>query len=253
MSTADPRGSGDHAIRTDAISKHFGAVRAIDELSLAVERGLTTSVVGPNGSGKSTLVNVLSGVLPLDGGLVVIDGTGLRVVRPHEISQRGLTRTFQEVRLFDQIKVIDNILVVLTERRVIPSLLQRRNERLRRRARQILETVGMWEKREALASELSYGQRKLLEIGRALAMDSETFLFDEPFAGLFPQMLERVKAILQQIRKEERTIVFISHNMEIVRELSDRIIVLESGTMLAEGEVEPVLSSPEVIEAYLGY
>ena len=84
-------------------------------------------------------------------------------------------------------------------------------------------------------------------------MGSETFLFDEPFAGLFPQMLERVKAILQRIRKEERTIVFISHNMEIVRELSDRIIVLESGTMLAEGEVEPVLSSPEVIEAYLGY
>ncbi len=253
MSAVGPQEAGPQALQTDAISKHFGAVRAIDELSLAVRRGVTTSVVGPNGSGKSTLVNVLSGVLPLDGGLVVIDGVRLRVVRSHEISQRGLTRTFQEVRLFDQVKVLDNILVVLTERRLLPSLMQRRNPTLRRRAREILETVGMWEKRDALAGDLSYGQRKLLEIGRALAMGAETYLFDEPFAGLFPQMLERVKVLLQRMRAEGRTIVFISHNMDIVRELSDRVIVLESGTMLAEGEVAPVLASPAVIEAYLGY
>lgn len=252
MSAAGQPGTGGHAIGTEVISKHFGAVRAIDELSLAIDRGVTTSVVGPNGSGKSTLVNVLSGVLPLDGGLVVLDGARLRVVRSHEVSQRGLTRTFQEVRLFDQISVIDNILVVLSERRLLPSLLQRRNRGLQRRAREILEGVGMWEKRDALAGELSYGQRKLIEIGRALAMGAETYLLDEPFAGLFPQMVEQVKAILRQMRAEERTIVFISHNMEIVRELSDRIIVLESGALLAEGLVEPVLASPEVIEAYLG-
>lgn len=250
----EPRQSGaeSHALRTDGISKHFGAVRAIDELTLAIRRGVTTSVVGPNGSGKSTLVNVLSGVLPLDGGLVIIDGQGLRVVRSHDIAQRGLTRTFQEVRLFDQIKVIDNILVVLTERRLVPALLQRRNRSLYGRAREILELVGMWEKRDALAGELSYGQRKLIEIGRALAMGAEIYLLDEPFAGLFPQMVERVKAILRRMREERRTIVFISHNMEIVRELSDQIVVLESGSLLAEGQVDPVLASPEVIEAYLG-
>lgn len=252
MKGAEQPRAGTHAIRTEVISKHFGAVRAIDELSLAVSRGVTTSVVGPNGSGKSTLVNVLSGVLPLDGGLVVLDGARLRVVRAHEISQRGLTRTFQEVRLFDQITVYDNILVVLTERRLLPALLQRRNRGLQRQAREILELVGMWEKRDALAGELSYGQRKLIEIGRALAMGAETYLLDEPFAGLFPQMVERVKAILRRMRAENRTIVFISHNMEIVRELSDRIIVMESGALLAEGQVGPVLASPEVIEAYLG-
>lgn len=252
MSASGQPGPGGHAIRTEIISKHFGAVRAIDELTLAIRQGVTTSIVGPNGSGKSTLVNVLSGVLPLDGGLVIVDGARLRVVRSHEISQRGLTRTFQEVRLFDQISVIDNILVVLTERRLLPALLQRRNRRLHRRAREILELVGMWEKRDALAGELSYGQRKLLEIGRVMAMGVEIYLFDEPFAGLFPQMVERVKAILRRMRAEGRTIVFISHNMEIVRELSDRIIVLESGALLAEGLVEPVLASPEVIEAYLG-
>ena len=245
-------GTDVRALQTEGISKHFGAVRAIDELSIAIGRGVTTSVVGPNGSGKSTLVNVLSGVLPLDGGLVIVDGARLRVVRSHEIAERGLTRTFQEVRLFDQISVIDNILVVLTERRLLPALLQRRNRDLQQRAREILEMVGMWEKRDALAGELSYGQRKLIEIGRALAMGAEIHLFDEPFAGLFPQMVERVKAILRQMRADRRTIVFISHNMEIVRELSDRIIVLESGALLAEGQVGPVLASPEVIEAYLG-
>ena len=240
------------ALETDSISKHFGAVKAVDELSLSIPRQGTTSIVGPNGSGKSTLVNLLSGVLPLDGGMVIIDGAGLRVVHAHETPAHGLTRTFQEVRLFDQITVWDNIMVVLTERKLFPSLLERVRPANRRKAQEILESVGMWEKRDSMAMELSYGQRKLLEIGRAMAMDVQTYLFDEPFAGLFPQMLERVKDIMKRMRADGYTIVFVSHNMEIVRELSDRIIVLDSGTLLATGDVEPVLGSEEVIEAYLG-
>ena len=245
-------GDGSLALQTDGISKHFGAVRAVDELSLSIPRQGTTSIVGPNGSGKSTLVNLLSGVLPLDGGMVIIDGVGLRVVRAHETPAHGLTRTFQEVRLFDQIKVWDNIMVVLTERRLFPSLLERVKPATRQKAQHILESVGMWEKRDSLAMDLSYGQRKLLEIGRAMAMDVQTYLFDEPFAGLFPQMVERVKDIMKQMRADGYTIVFVSHNMEIVRELSDRIIVLDSGALLAAGDVEPVLGSEEVIDAYLG-
>ena len=242
----------DYALETQAISKHFGAVRAVDELSLSIPRQGTTSIVGPNGSGKSTLVNLLSGVLPLDGGMVIIDGAGLRVVKAYETPDHGLTRTFQEVRLFDQITVWDNIMVVLTERRLFPSLFERTRPSTRQKAQSILEQVGMWEKRDSLAQELSYGQRKLLEIGRALAMNVQTYLLDEPFAGLFPQMLERVKDIMKQMREDGRTIVFVSHNMDIVRELSDRIIVLDSGALLAAGDVEPVLNSEEVIEAYLG-
>jgi ABC-type branched-subunit amino acid transport system ATPase component len=245
-------GDGSLALQTDGISKHFGAVRAVDELSLSIPRQGTTSIVGPNGSGKSTLVNLLSGVLPLDGGMVIIDGVGLRVVRAHETPAHGLTRTFQEVRLFDQITVWDNIMVVLTERRLFPSLLERVKPATRQKAQHILESVGMWEKRDSLAMDLSYGQRKLLEIGRVMAMDVQTYLFDEPFAGLFPQMVERVKDIMKQMRADGYTIVFVSHNMEIVRELSDRIIVLDSGALLAAGDVEPVLGSEEVIEAYLG-
>ena len=240
-------------LRTEEISKHFGAVRAVDRLSLSIFRQWITCIVGPNGSGKSTLVDLLSGMLPLDEGVVLIDGVGLRVLKPYEAPGRGVTRTFQDVRLFDQISVWDNIMVVLTDRRVFPSLLERTRPHHREKAERILQSVGMWEKRDSMAMDLSYGQRKLLEIGRAMAMDVSIYLFDEPFAGLFPQMLERVKAILKEMREQGNTIVFVSHNMDIVRELSDHLFVLDSGTLLAAGEVEEVLARPDVIDAYLGH
>ena len=172
-------------LRTKEISKHFGAVKAVDRLSMSIFREWITCIVGPNGSGKSTLVNLLSGILPLDEGIVVIDGVGLKVVRAHETPAHGITRTFQEVRLFDQISVWDNIMVVLTARPVVRALIQREQRSHKERAEDILKKVGMWEKRDALAMDLSYGQRKLLEIGRAMALDVNIYLFDEPFAGLF--------------------------------------------------------------------
>ena len=252
MSTAEKEVFGPYSLETTQLSKHFGAVRAVDQLTLSIPKKGMTSIVGPNGSGKSTLVNLLSGTLPIDAGLVIIDEVGLKVVKTHETATHGLTRTFQEVRLFDQITVWDNIMVVLTDRRLFPSLVERAKPAYKEKTQEILESVDMWEKRRALAMNLSYGQRKLLEIGRATAMEVGIYLFDEPFAGLFPQMLERVKDILKEMRDRGHTIIFISHNMDIVRELSDHIFVLDSGTLLAEGEVEEVLSRAEVIEAYLG-
>ena len=250
MSTkVDPRV---FALETREISKSFGAVKAIDQLTMSILREWITCIVGPNGSGKSTLINLLSGMLPLDGGLVIIDNVGLRVVKAHETPDHGITRTFQEVRLFDQITVWDNIMVVLTDRRLFPSLLERTKPRHKEEARRILQSVGLWEKRDAMAQDLSYGQRKLLEIGRAMAMDVDIYLFDEPFAGLFPRMLEQVKTILKEMREQDRSIVFVSHNMDIVRELADHLFVLDSGTLLAAGEVDEVLSRAKVIDAYLG-
>ena len=251
--TTSPTASDDsHAIETVEISKLFGAVKAVDELTITIPRKGMTSIVGPNGSGKSTLVNLLSGTLPLDGGIVIIDGVGLKVVKAHETPDHGLTRTFQEVRLFDQISVWDNIMVVLTNRKLFPAMLERTQASHQEKAQAILENVGMWDKRRALAMDLSYGQRKLLEIGRAMALDVNTYLFDEPFAGLFPKMLEQVKEIMKGMRDEGRTIVFISHIMDIVREMSDHIIVLDSGKLLTAGDVEIVLNREEVIDAYLG-
>ena len=252
MTTATTQDVGPFVLETEEISKHFGAVRAVDRLSISIPRKGVTSIVGPNGSGKSTLVNLLSGTLPLDGGMVIIDGVGLRIVKAHETPEHGITRTFQDVRLFDQMGVWDNLMVALTDRRLFPALKERAKPAYKQRAREILESVGMWEKRRSMALDLSYGQRKLLEIGRVMALDVSIYLFDEPFAGLFPQMLERVKAIMKDIRDRGHTIVFISHNMDIVRELSDHIFVLDSGALLAHGEVEEVLGRPDVIEAYLG-
>ena len=250
MSTeVDPRV---YVLETRDVSKSFGAVKAIDQLSISILREWITCIVGPNGSGKSTLINLLSGLLPLDGGIVVVDNVGLRVVKAHDSPDHGITRTFQEVRLFDQISVWDNIMVVLTERRVFPALLERTKPNHMVEADRILKSVGMWEKRHAMAQDLSYGQRKLLEIGRAMAMDVQIYLFDEPFAGLFPRMLEQVKSILKNMREQKRSIVFVSHNMDIVRELSDHLFVLDSGALLAAGEVEEVLGRSSVIDAYLG-
>ncbi len=252
MTVAPGNPAADYALRTEEISKRFAAVTAVDRLSISVLRGKITSIVGPNGSGKSTLVNLLSGMLPLDGGIVVIEGARFSVVRAHETPDHGITRTFQEVRLFDQITVWDNIMVTLTQRRLFPAMLERTKRSHTERAREILETVGMWEKRRSLAMDLSYGQRKLLEIGRAMALDVSIYLFDEPYAGLFPQMVERVKVIMKGMRDNGRTLIFISHNMSIVREISDYIVVMDSGQLLTEGEVSEALGRQEVIDAYLG-
>ncbi len=252
MTEIPARDAGHYALGTVGVSKNFGGVQALHELSISIPRGQITCVIGPNGSGKSTLINILSGVLPLDSGMVIVDGVGLRTVHPHETPGLGITRTFQDVRLFNQISVMDNIMVVLTERRLWASLFQRSKAEHRQRAEQALRDVGMWDKRDALAEDLSYGQRKLLEMARAMALDVSVYLFDEPFAGLFPQMLVRVKDILKQLRAREKSILFVSHNMEIVRELSDHLIVMDSGELLVEGDVEEVLARQEVIEAYLG-
>ena len=252
MTQSIPNDSDYYILETVEVSRYFGAVAAVDGLSISIPRRGVTSIVGPNGSGKSTLINLLSGTLPLNGGMVKIDGLGLTTIHAYETPEHSITRTFQEVRLFDQISVLDNILVVLTSRKLWPSIFERTRREYRDKAQEILERVGMWDKRSSLAMDLSYGQRKLLEIGRAMALNVSIYLLDEPFAGLFPQMLERVKDILKGMRDEGRTIIFVSHNMDIVREMADHLIVMDGGKLLLAGEVEDVLNQPEVISAYLG-
>ncbi len=240
------------AFETKNLEKYFKGVHAVDNLSLSFEKGSVTSVIGPNGSGKSTLINVLTGIWPVDGGAVVIGGETFQRLPSRELPSLGITRTFQEVRLFNQMTVLDNILVVLTERAVFPALMTKHTKFHLSQAEELLKKVRLWEKRHELAVNCSYGQRKLLEIARALAMHADIFLFDEPFAGLFPEMVKVVMSILRELHTESKTVVLVEHNMELVRELSDYIIVMDSGKLLAEGKPDEVLKRREVIEAYLG-
>jgi len=240
-------------LETKNLMKHFNGVRAIDRLSIGIEKGQITGIVGPNGSGKTTLINLLSGVLEIDSGEVIIDGIKkLTRVLPHQVSSYGITRTFQNVRLFEQMTVLDNILVVVTERNVFSSLFEKRIEYHHKISEEVLQKVGLWEKRNQLAVNLSYGQRKLLEIARTLAMKVEIYLFDEPFAGLFPEMRKIVASIIRELKQKNKTVILVEHDIGLIRELCDQIFVMDEGKLLAEGEPEAVLKKRSVIEAYLG-
>jgi len=232
--------------------KRFDGVHALDDLSLGIEKGKITGIVGPNGSGKTTLINVLSGMFVFNKGTIIVSSEKLKKIRPYDFSYLGMTRTFQDVRLFNQMTVLDNILVVLTKRNVMGSLFERHNKYHLQKAEEILETIGLLEKKNQLAINLSYGQRKLLEIGRALVMDSEIYLLDEPFSGLFPEMVKTVSGIVKDLKKKGKTIILIEHNMNLIRELCDYLFVMDSGKLLTEGKPDKVLEKKEVIEAYLG-
>ncbi len=239
-------------LRTHNLEKHFEGVTAVNKLSVAFEPGRITGVIGPNGSGKTTFINLLTGLVPLDKGTVQVSGVTLEKVHSHEVAAYGITRTFQNVRLFEQMKVQDNVLVALTERNVWSALFERYKDLHAQQAEEVLRRVGLWEKRNELAANLSYGQRKLLEIARVLAMDADIILFDEPFAGLFPEMVEKVADILEELKKKGKTVVLVEHNMELIRKLSDHVIVIDAGALLAEGDPDEVLARKDVIEAYLG-
>jgi branched-chain amino acid transport system ATP-binding protein len=241
------------ALQTKDLQKKFGGVAAVNGLSVTVPKGKITGVIGPNGSGKTTLTNVLTGIHQMDGGVVILGEGKERVrIRPYEVFGLGLTRTFQNVRVFEQISVLDNVLISLTRRSVLGSLFEKSNGEHAKKAEEVLTRVGLWEKRDANAAELSYGQRKLLEIARALATGADTILFDEPYAGLFPEMVKLVSGIMRELRDHGKTIVLIEHDMALIRELCDHVIVMDAGKLLAEGAPTDVLSNKAVIEAYLG-
>lgn len=246
-------------IQTKNIQKHFDGVYAINNLSVNFQPGKVTGLVGPNGSGKSTLINTVTGIHKIDSGFICIgEKTKLSKIKRSEIAYFGMTRTFQEVRLFEQMTVLDNILIVLTDRHFIYSLFEKHKEYHLEIAKNVLERVGLWNKRDELASKLSYGQRKLLEIARLLAMEKsptgeiEIFFFDEPFAGLFPEMIKIVSGVIKDLRERQKTVILVEHNMDLIRELCDYLYVLDAGELLAEGEPNNVLDRKDVIEAYLG-
>lgn len=246
-----------HSLKTHNLTKQFETVRAVNDLSISFESQKITGVIGPNGSGKSTLINLLTGIVPItSGGVVVNDTAMLKSIASKDMPVYGITRTFQEVRLFEQISVLDNILVVTTCRGWFSGIFEKHSKYHLGIAEKVLKRVGIWQFHNKLAVSLSYGQRKLLEIARVLAMyetgKAKIIFFDEPFAGLFPEMIKVVVSVMKELKEKGCTIVLVEHNMDLIRELSDIVIVLDSGELLAQGEASEVLSKKDVIEAYLG-
>ncbi len=218
------------------ISKHFDGIQALSSISVECKQGTITGIIGPNGSGKSTLVNVLTGMLSKNSGKVVMNGS--------------YARTFQDARLWGNLTVLDTILLSLEARGVLRSILTlapHKNEAIA-----VIKRIGLDHHIHTQARHLSYGQRKLLELGRALAGDTKILFLDEPFAGLFPEVIHTVKAILSEEKAKGTAIILIEHDMAIIKELCDYVYVLDGGKNIAEGKVVDVLNDQSVKTAYLG-
>lgn len=232
-------------LRLEGLSVSFGGVAAVSGVSFGIEEGTITGLIGPNGSGKTTLFNLVSGLLRPHGGHVWLDGRVITGWPPHRIAQRGLARTFQISRVFGQMTVSENMMVVA--RSVDAS---RRS--VQERARDLLAQVNLYELREALGSDLSYGQQKLLELARALMLDPRIIMLDEPFAGVNPTLAQTIVALLERMRDEGKTVFVIDHVMTIIMRLCQRLLVMDMGELVADGAPAEVRRNERVLEAYFG-
>jgi len=247
-------------LRIQNLAKEFDGIKAVDDLSLEVEDNSVVALVGPNGSGKTTIFNLVTGFLRPDNGRVFLNGKNITPLSPYRISRLGIGRTFQNIRLFPQISVLDNVMLGLkydAGEGFWAALFQTRRmkkeeESNRKKAEEILKLVGLGEKRNELAENLSHGQRKLLELARILALDPKVFLLDEPFAGLFPETRKFMLDFLKNLKAKGKTILFIEHNVGTVKGLAERVIVLNEGKKIAEGTPEEVRENEEVRRVYLG-
>jgi len=239
-------------LETRGLTKRFGGVVAVDELALGVMAGEIRGLIGPNGSGKTTTVNLLSGLYRADAGEIRLRGERIDRLRPHEITARGVARTFQTPKLFGSMTVLENVL--------LPALAepnregQRRPAEIRARARRLLEFVTLDGHRHASARELSGGQSMLLQIARGLMVHPiHLFLMDEPFAGVHPTIKDTImETILRMNREESVTFLIVSHEMATLRRLCRRVSVMHEGRLIAEGSFEEVANHAVVLEAYLG-
>jgi branched-chain amino acid transport system ATP-binding protein len=228
-------------LAVSGVSKRFGGRIALDNATLDVEPGTITGVIGPNGSGKSTLFNIIAGSIPSDSGRIVIKGQDVTRASPAEICRHGVGRTFQISRLFAEMTVLENLVAIahgLDDKAAI------------KRALELMDFLEISPLANRWGSELSYGQRKLVEMARALMLNPSIMLLDEPFAGINPRLQNRIVDHLDTLRKRGMTVFFIDHEMRIVLSACDLVYVLSEGRVIARGTTDQVKNDPKVHEAY---
>ncbi len=239
------------------ITKHFGGLKALEEVTFHVKEKQIHGLIGPNGAGKTTLFNLITGFLPATQGSIQFLGNELTRLRTHEIARIGIARTFQNVRLFGTMTVMENVLVAqnLRARSDVTSLIRlgsASERRLREEANALLNQMGLWEKRREQSVSLAYGEQRCLEIARALALEPRLLLLDEPAAGMNEAETEDLLDRISEIRNMGKTVFLIEHDMNVVMGICDYISVLNFGELIAQGTPDDIQANEAVIEAYLG-
>jgi len=248
------------ALSLAGVSRRFGGVQAVRDLSMTVEPGRITGLIGPNGAGKTTVVNLITGLLKLTAGSISLDGRDIHELPPHQVARLGIARTFQNIRLLKEASVLDNIVAGCRQEETVPLYAQvlglpamrRARAASIARARVLMTELGMNEYADHLAGELSYGHQRRVEIMRALALDPTVLLLDEPVAGMNDTEGEELGRIFRKLATRGIAILLIEHNMRFVMALCDEIYVVATGELIDHGAPESVRANPRVIEAYLG-
>jgi branched-chain amino acid transport system ATP-binding protein len=246
------------ALRCDGLHKTFDGTHALADVTLQFSSTGITAIVGPNGAGKTTLINILSGFVAPDSGRCFLGSQDITRLAPHRIARLGLARTFQDLRLIQQITVLDNVVFARPNQRgerlsyaLFRFGVAEEEARNREEAIRLLRLVGLKEKQSELAGELSYGEQKLLTLACCLAIEARVLLLDEPVSGVFPEMATRILDLLCRLRDDGKQIIFIEHDICAVRQIADVVIVMDEGRVIAQGPPREVLERPGIMEAYL--